>query len=101
MKSLLRNLLAATAVGIATQAIAQVTFYEQDGFRGQSFTTARQLGNLERSGFNDRAVGGLRRRSVQRSMCRLASGPVSVVGRDGLERPRFVGAGRGPDCAYR
>ena len=55
MKSLLRNLLAATAVGIATQAIAQVTFYEQDGFRGRSFTTARQLGNLELSGFNDRA----------------------------------------------
>jgi uncharacterized protein YcfJ len=55
MKSLLRNVLATAAVGIATQAIAQVTFYEQDGFRGQSFTTARQVGNLERTGFNDRA----------------------------------------------
>jgi uncharacterized protein YcfJ len=55
MRSLLRNVLAAAAVGIATQAIAQVTFYEQDGFRGQSFTTDRQLGNLERAGFNDRA----------------------------------------------
>src|ERR1035437_10068992 len=55
MRSVLRNVLAAVAVGIATQAIAQVTFYEQDGFRGQSFTTARQVGNLERSGFNDRA----------------------------------------------
>src|SRR5665647_3697758 len=34
---------------------AQVTFYENEGFGGRSFTTDRQLGNLERSGFNDRA----------------------------------------------
>lgn len=34
---------------------AQVTFYEQEGFRGRSFTTEQPIGNLERSGFNDRA----------------------------------------------
>ena len=34
---------------------AQVTFYEREGFAGQSFTTAKQVGNLQRSGFNDRA----------------------------------------------
>ena len=34
---------------------AQVTFFEQPGFQGQTFTTARPIGNLERFGFNDRA----------------------------------------------
>jgi uncharacterized protein YcfJ len=63
MNALLRNALAVAAVAIATQAVAQVTFYEQNGFQGRSFTTGRQIGNLERYGFNDRAssvevVGG-------------------------------------------
>jgi uncharacterized protein YcfJ len=39
----------------AAQASAQVTFYENDGFAGQSFTTSRQVGNFARVGFNDRA----------------------------------------------
>lgn len=34
---------------------AHVTFYEHDGFQGQSFTTDRQIGNFARVGFNDRA----------------------------------------------
>ncbi len=40
---------------LATQAGAQVTFYERDGFDGRSFTTSRQVRNFERYGFNDRA----------------------------------------------
>ncbi len=55
MNALLRNALAVAAVAVATQAVAQVTFYEHEGFQGRSFTTGRQIGNLERSGFNDRA----------------------------------------------
>jgi uncharacterized protein YcfJ len=51
----LRNALALAAVAAATQAMAQVTFFEQDGFRGRSFTTESQVNNLERFGFNDRA----------------------------------------------
>jgi len=39
----------------ATQATAQVVFYEHEGFQGRSFTTEEQVGNLERYGFNDRA----------------------------------------------
>ncbi len=35
--------------------IAQVTFYEGDGFQGGTFTTSKQVGNLQRFGFNDRA----------------------------------------------
>jgi uncharacterized protein YcfJ len=34
---------------------AEVIFYEREGFDGHSFTTATQIGNLKRSGFNGRA----------------------------------------------
>lgn len=34
---------------------AQATFYEHDGFQGQSFTTDRQIGDFARYGFADRA----------------------------------------------
>ena len=58
MNSILRNALVMAGVFgvlIATQAVAQVTFYERQGFAGQSFTTERRVGNFERYGFNDRA----------------------------------------------
>ena len=51
----LKAALGATTVLLATQAAAQVTFYEGEGFRGRAFTTDKQVWNLERSGFNDRA----------------------------------------------
>jgi len=47
--------LAVAAVAISTQAAAQVTFYEYEGFEGRSFTAEEQIGNLGRYGFNDRA----------------------------------------------
>jgi uncharacterized protein YcfJ len=40
---------------VATQAVGQVTFYSRDGFRGESFTADREVRNMERTGFNDRA----------------------------------------------
>ena len=55
MNTTLRTALAAAAVTLATQASAQVTFYENERFEGRSFTTQRQVGNFERYGFNDRA----------------------------------------------
>lgn len=55
MNTLLKSALAATGLAIAAQASAQITFYENDGFDGRSFTTSRQIGNFERQGFNDRA----------------------------------------------
>jgi len=55
MNSILRNALAASTMAIATQAAAQVTFYEHPNFQGQSFTTEQSIGNLERYGFNNRA----------------------------------------------
>ena len=55
MNAVIKNTLALAAVAIASQAAAQVTFYEEDGFQGQSFTTKRQINNFDHSGFNDRA----------------------------------------------
>ena len=50
-----KSALAAAALAIAAQATAQVTFYERDGFAGDSFTTDNEIKNLARRGFNDRA----------------------------------------------
>lgn len=47
--------LTAAAVAFATQAIADVTFYEKADFQGRSFTAERPIKNLRREGFNDRA----------------------------------------------
>jgi len=55
MQNLARHLLALAAVAIATQAAAQITFYEREGFQGDSFTTHRQVADLGRFGFNDSA----------------------------------------------
>ena len=51
----LKAALGATTVLLATQAAAQITFYEHDGFRGRAFTTDRQVSNFANQGFNDRA----------------------------------------------
>jgi uncharacterized protein YcfJ len=55
MNAVLRTALATAGLAIAANAAAQVTFYEREGFDGRSFTTEKQIGNLERYGFNDRA----------------------------------------------
>lgn len=55
MNSVLRTALAVAGLAVATQAAAQITFYQDEGFHGRSFTTNRQVGNFERFGFNDRA----------------------------------------------
>ena len=54
MNSKLKYALAISAVALATQALAQVTFYEGEGFRGRAFTTDRAVNNFARTGFNDR-----------------------------------------------
>jgi len=55
MNAILRTALAVAGVAIAAQAAAQVTFYEREGFEGRSFTAEKEIRNLERYGFNDRA----------------------------------------------
>jgi len=51
----LKSALGAAAVLLASQAMAQITFYEAEGFRGRAFTTDRRVGDFHRYGFNDRA----------------------------------------------
>ena len=60
MNSLLRkSALALTASLLATQAFAQLTVYENEGFAGRSFTTAQPIGDLERLGFKERAASAV------------------------------------------
>ena len=55
MNALLKTALTLTVAVVCVQASAQVTFYEDDGFGGRSFTATGQLRDLTRYGFNDRA----------------------------------------------
>jgi len=47
--------LAAVASLVATQAAAQISFYEGEGFRGRVFRATGPVANFQRFGFNDRA----------------------------------------------
>lgn len=55
MNTRFKTLFALVGVLMATQVVAQVTFYENDNFRGRSFSAEGQVRNLARNGFNDRA----------------------------------------------
>lgn len=55
MNTLLRKALALALVVVASHAAAQVTFYQDNDFRGQSFTAERDVENFQRFGFNNRA----------------------------------------------
>jgi uncharacterized protein YcfJ len=55
MHTHLKTALAAAALLCASQAMAQVTFYEHDGFRGRAFTANGQVNDFNNRGFNDRA----------------------------------------------
>ncbi|MCF8160531.1 MAG: glycine zipper 2TM domain-containing protein [Polaromonas sp.] len=55
MNAYLKSALTLAGVLLARQSVAQVTFFEQDNFRGRSFSTESQVGNFDRYGFNDRA----------------------------------------------
>jgi uncharacterized protein YcfJ len=47
--------MALAALAWAGSSFAQVTFYENEGFQGRSFTTQRAVTDFQRLGFNDRA----------------------------------------------
>ena len=55
MNARFRVALVMAGVAIASQAAAQATFYERQGFEGQSFTTADTVKNLSRQGFSNHA----------------------------------------------
>lgn len=54
MTAILRTALAVIGVLVATQAAAQITFYEREGYDGRSFSTDEQIYNFEHSGFDNR-----------------------------------------------
>ena len=55
MKASFKVLLALSVTLLGQQALAQVTLYEAEGFRGRAFTANRKVEDLTRFGFNDRA----------------------------------------------
>lgn len=55
MKTTIAAALVVVAFGFAQPAAAQVTFYSQEGLRGQAFTADGTIDNFEYVGFNDRA----------------------------------------------
>lgn len=55
MNVLLRSALATAGLAFAAQAAAQVVLYTDEGFQGRSLTAQRDIVNLGRYGFNDRA----------------------------------------------
>lgn len=44
---------AIVAAMLSGNALAEITFYRDPGFKGDSFTSARRIDNLKRAGFND------------------------------------------------
>jgi hypothetical protein len=71
-----RTALACAGLAIAAQAAAQVTFYEHPGFRGQTFTADRPIGNLARAGFANMASSAVVASDSGRSATDPAYGPV-------------------------
>ena len=55
MKIAMKAVLAAATVVLASQAMAAITFYEGEGFRGRAVTTDGAVPDLRRIHFNDRA----------------------------------------------
>lgn len=59
MRKIFTVLLAASAVAVAADAAAQVTFYGREGFQGPTFMADRAIWNFDGLGFNDRASSAI------------------------------------------
>src|SRR4051794_498769 len=55
MNMTLKIALAATTLAITSQAMAQITLYENEGWRGRAVTSNDAVRDFSRFGFNDRA----------------------------------------------
>ncbi len=51
----LKATLGLAALFVTSLAVAQLTFYESDGYRGRTFATGASVNNFTQYGFNDRA----------------------------------------------
>lgn len=72
MRTLFKHTLAIAGIALAAQAVAQVTFYENEDFGGRSFTTDRPVDNFARRGFNDRASSVVVERGDRWEVCQDA-----------------------------
>ena len=59
LRHCLRTALGVAGVAVAAHAAAQVTFFENEDFRGRQFNAAGTIGDFERYGFNDRASSAI------------------------------------------
>lgn len=59
MNAIVNYVFVVAGLAMATQAVAQITFYEREDFGGRSFTTERRINNFDRHGFNDRASSAM------------------------------------------
>ena len=59
MSNALKIAIGITGLVVATQAMADVTLYSREDFRGESLTIERDIRNLERRGFNDFATSAV------------------------------------------
>jgi uncharacterized protein YcfJ len=59
MKSLSRILFGASVALTSIAAVAQVTFYDNEGYRGRAFTANGTIDDLARVGFNDKAASAV------------------------------------------
>jgi uncharacterized protein YcfJ len=55
MNTTLKIALAAAALTLSAQSMAQITFYEHDGWRGRAFTANGEVRDFRGAGFNDLA----------------------------------------------
>ncbi len=86
------RVLGVACIALATQAAAQVTLYEGEGFRGRAMSASGEVRNLAKSGFNDRAssavverrpLGSVRTRAIRRQLRGLAQRKLRHVGGNG------------------
>jgi uncharacterized protein YcfJ len=54
--SAVKAMIGVAGIAVAAQTAGQVTMYSRDNFSGRSFHTDRNVGNMERVGFNDLAA---------------------------------------------
>jgi uncharacterized protein YcfJ len=59
MAAKLWAVLGVTALAVSTQAAAQITFYQGEGYRGPAFTANGPVINFDNRGFNDRASSAI------------------------------------------
>src|SRR5262249_45638705 len=95
MKSIVASIIGLVCILLAAHAAAQIIFYENEGFRGRTFTANRQIDNFANVSFNDGAASAIVERgnweicehaSFQGRCATLQPGQYPSLGPMGLNR---------------